>query len=295
VHVLGPGLRAAPDEMPGELFVGGGGVARGYLGDPPRTATRFVPDPYGPPGARMYRTGDLAHRRADGTLFFAGRVDDQVKVHGHRVEPGEIEAVLAGVAGVTRAAVAVRGGDLVAFLVAAGDLDLAALRTRLRELLPAPLVPRLIRLDALPLNANGKVDRGRLPEVSATEDLTVAPYAAPETPAERVLAAVWQDVLGIAGVGVRDNFLALGGDSISALRVVARARMQGVRVSVPDVLGPLTLAGIAAGATHAEPAVEPEATLAELDGVDIGLSGLDEATARGLIARLGRAGEERPR
>ncbi|WP_341718121.1 amino acid adenylation domain-containing protein [Micromonospora sp. FIMYZ51] len=294
-YVLGRGLRMAPDEMPGELFLGGAGVARGYLSDPARTALRFVPDPYGVAGARMYRTGDLAHRRADGTLVFLGRVDDQVKVHGHRVEPGEIEAVLTGIDEVSRAAVVLRDGELVAFVVTSADVDLAALRTRLRDRLPAPLVPRLVRVEALPLSPNGKVDRGRLPEVSATEDLTVAPYAAPSTDAQRVLAEVWQEVLGVAAAGQRDNFLDLGGDSISALRVVARARMRGVAVSVADILGPKTLAEIATtDAAQTVRAAEPSSST-ELDGVDVGLAGLDETTARALIARLGRAGEERQR
>ncbi|MEU9504683.1 amino acid adenylation domain-containing protein [Micromonospora sp. NPDC048170] len=314
VHVLGSGLRQVPDEMVGEVFVGGAGLARGYLGDPARTALRFVPDPFGAPGSRMYRTGDRAHRRADGVLHFAGRVDDQVKLNGYRIEPGEIEAVLAGLAEVARVAVAVRHDQLVAFVVPRQDeLDLAALRGRLRDLLPAHLVPRLVRADDLPLNANGKVDRGRLPDVVFTEDVSTATFVPASSAAERTLAEVWREVLGADRVGVHDNFLDLGGDSITALRTVARVKARGLQVAVADMLGPRTLAEVAAGATPAavaapagggvrenaggvvDPAGEPERAArpaTSLDGVDISLAGLDEETARALVARLSSNGEE---
>ncbi|WP_433347637.1 amino acid adenylation domain-containing protein [Micromonospora sp. CA-111912] len=351
-HVIGAGLRQVPDEMVGEVFIGGAGLARGYLGDPARTALRFVPDPFGAPGSRMYRTGDRAHRRADGVLHFAGRVDDQVKLNGYRIEPGEIEAVLAGLAEVARVAVAVRHGQLVAFVVPRQDeIDLAALRGRLRDLLPGHLVPRLVRADDLPLNANGKVDRGRLPDVVFTQDVSTAEFVAASSAAERTLADVWREVLGADRIGVHDNFLDLGGDSITALRTVARVKARGLQVAVADMLGPQTLAEVAAGATTVatpaesaagpdgpgpaddgragsagsdvptgsdpadrsaragggvhpnaggivEPAGEPERAAhpaASLDGVDVSLAGLDEETARALIARLSSNGEERSR
>ncbi|SCL50715.1 non-ribosomal peptide synthetase [Micromonospora peucetia] len=349
-HVLGAGLRQVPDEMVGEVFIGGAGLARGYLGDPARTALRFVPDPFGAPGSRMYRTGDRAHRRADGVLHFAGRVDDQVKLNGYRIEPGEIEAVLAGLAEVARVAVAVRHGQLVAFVVPEQDeVDLAALRGRLRDLLPAHLVPRLVRADDLPVNANGKVDRGRLPDVVFTQDVSTAEFVPASSAAEQTLADVWREVLGAEQVGVHDNFLDLGGDSITALRTVARVKARGLQVAVADMLGPQTLAEVAAGTTTvagsagstagpdgpastdgprpgggragsagadvpsgSEPSgrsaragggvrpnaggiVEPERAAdpaASLDGVDISLAGLDEETARALVARLSSNGEE---
>ncbi len=219
----------APIGVAGELWIGGPGVARGYLGRPELTAERFVPDPSGA-GARLYRTGDLARFTSAGRLEFLGRADQQVKVRGFRIEPGEVEAALREDAGVRQAAVVVREVDgdrrLVAYVVlgAGESLTLAAMRERLSAHLPEHMIPTgLVVLDALPLTANGKVDRRALPAPELAE--AAAPgAAAPRTPTEEVLAAIWGEVLGIERVGVFDNFFDLGGHSLLATRVISQVR-----------------------------------------------------------------------
>ena len=228
----------------GELFAGGDGVARGYLDRPGLTAERFVPDPFGPPGARLYRTGDLARRRPDGALDFLGRRDGQVKLRGFRVEPGEVEAALARAPGVGAAAVGVRGeGDakrLVAWVVGPAAEDRAALRAWLAERLPEHLVPSAyVAMPALPLTVNGKVDRRALPDPGGRRpDLDVA-WAPPEDDRQRRLAALWGEVLGIEGagsegIGVDDDLIALGGHSLAAARIAARVH-QAVGIDLPVV------------------------------------------------------------
>ncbi|WP_123747350.1 non-ribosomal peptide synthetase [Saccharothrix texasensis] len=211
-HVLDEHLRPADE---GELYLAGPGLARGYLGRAGLTAASFVADPHGPPGSRMYRTGDLVRRRPDGLLDHLGRTGGHVKVRGARVDPGEVEAALLRHPDVSAAAVVLRDARLVAYVVA--DRPPEALRSHLAELLPAPAVPSLIvPLAALPLTANGKLDRDHLPEPPRP-----GPVTPPRTPAEERVAAVWQDVLGVERVGAHDDFVALGGDSILAMRVVA--------------------------------------------------------------------------
>ncbi|MFC5286680.1 amino acid adenylation domain-containing protein [Actinokineospora guangxiensis] len=229
VHLLDDWLRPVPVGAVGEIHVGGSGVARGYLGDPARTAARFVADPFGGPGARLYRTGDLARRRPDGTLEFVGRADDQVKVRGIRVELGEVESVLRAVPGVAAAAAVVREdqpGDkrLVAYLVGRdGALDVADVRAAVAAAVPAHLVPSaFVVLAALPLNANGKVDRAALP---APAEEAVAGRA-PATHAETVLCALFAEVLGRGEVGVEQDFFDLGGHSLLATRLVGRVRAE---------------------------------------------------------------------
>ena len=235
VYILDGGLEPVPAGVAGELYVAGVGLARGYLRRAGLTAERFVADPFGPAGSRMYRTGDLARWRADGTLEFLGRRDEQVKLRGFRIEPGEIEAALRGDPQVSGAVVVVRGeGEaraLVAYLVPAaghsgagiGALDLDAVRRRLRGLLPDYMVPtRFVKLDALPLTANGKVDRGRLSPGPAggAADATQAPVS----PTEELLAGVWCKVLGRESVGREDNFFDLGGHSLLATQLISRIR-----------------------------------------------------------------------
>ncbi|HEV2736260.1 MAG TPA: phosphopantetheine-binding protein, partial [Longimicrobiaceae bacterium] len=231
--VLDPRGEAVPIGVPGELYLGGGGVARGYLDRPDLTADRFVPDPFGPePGARVYRTGDRVRFLADGTLEFVGRVDQQVKVRGFRVEPGEIESALAAQPGVAEAVVAAREESpgntrLVAYLVAepGAELSVPDLRAALKAELPGYMVPAAFAvLDALPLTRRGKTDRRSLPapEAVARTEAKSAGHAAPQSDVERTIAAAWQEVLGVDEVGLDDNFFDLGGHSLLLARVRSR-------------------------------------------------------------------------
>ncbi|MCA8309398.1 amino acid adenylation domain-containing protein [Burkholderia sp. AU28942] len=231
-HVLDARLHPLPVGVIGELYLGGEGigVARGYLDRPALTAERFVPDPYGAPGARLYRTGDLVRRRADGVFDFIGRVDHQVKLRGLRIELGEIEAQLAAHDAVREACAVVHGqgaqAQLVAYVeltadaqAAAQPVEAATLDAHLRRTLPDYMVPaQLIVLDALPRNANSKVDRARLPAPVRVERA----YDAPHDGDEAALAAIWRDVLNVERVGRGDHFFELGGHSLAAVRVATR-------------------------------------------------------------------------
>ncbi|AUI58295.1 non-ribosomal peptide synthetase [Amycolatopsis sp. BJA-103] len=219
-YVLDEWSRLVPAGIPGELCLAGAQLARGYLGRPGLTADRFTADPFGPPGARLYRTGDRARWTAEGQLEHLGRVDEQVKVRGFRIEPGEVEAVLRAQPDVSDAAVDARDGKLVAYVV--GDADPAGLRTALNRILPGHLVPSaFVGLDRLPLTRHGKLDRRALPD---PEQATATPYVAPRDERERLVTEIWSDVLGVERVGVDDDFFDLGGDSLLGIRVVARLR-----------------------------------------------------------------------
>ncbi|MFC9545183.1 amino acid adenylation domain-containing protein [Streptomyces sp. NPDC056956] len=233
LHVLDERLRPVPPGVTGEIYVAGAQLAHGYLNQPGLTATRFVADPSGPPGARMYRSGDLARRTPDGLLHYRGRADDQVQLHGFRIEPGEIEAALASFPAVAACRVVVRedaAGDrvLAAYVVPAGPAgaDTAALRRRLARRLPSHLVPATVTaLDRIPLTANGKLDRRALPDpvVTGGRDDTAA------TPAERIVLDAFRTALAVTQLSVHDDFFALGGDSVKAVRL-ARAVGRGVEV-----------------------------------------------------------------
>jgi amino acid adenylation domain-containing protein len=249
VYVLDAAGRPAPVGVPGELYVGGVGVARGYLGRPGLTAGKFVPDPFGgETGARLYRTGDRARWRADGALEYLGRLDEQVKVRGFRIEPGEIEAALRRHAAVRECVVVARedaygGTRLVGYIVGKADPD--ALRAHLRGSLPDYMVPSaFVFLDALPLTPNGKLDRKALPapELASAEDR----YVAPRTPLEEVLAGIWAELLCLERVGVEESFFELGGHSLLATRVVSRVRDRfGVELPLRALLEGPTVAGLA--------------------------------------------------
>ncbi|WP_016827426.1 non-ribosomal peptide synthetase [Streptomyces viridosporus] len=275
-YVLDPWGRLVPPGTVGELYVSGGGVARGYRNRPGLTAERFLDDPFGAPGARMYRTGDLVRVLPDGRLAYVGRADHQVKIRGHRIEPGEIETALRALPGVRDAAVVARADGGTARLVAhvvtaeARPLDPPALREGLRLSLPDYMVPALfVRHERLPLTANGKVDRAALTAVRARAAGQGA-HAAPEGPVEQALAGVWGQVLGAEHVSRTDNFFDLGGDSILALRLVGLGRLAGLAFTVADVFRARTLADLAALVTDAADTPEPVAPFSQLDPADAG-------------------------
>jgi hypothetical protein len=293
VHLLDADLNLVPAGVPGEIHVGGAGLARGYLDRPGLTAERFIPDPFAAaPGARLYRSGDLARRRPGGDLEVLGRRDHQVKVRGFRIELGEIEAALArhpavrevvvmarvggakvaaeasAAAGSGPAAPAVTasaaslgtGGDgapaaaelrLVAYLVPAVDAaapSVADLRQFLKARVPEPMIPSaFVVLAELPLTAHGKVDRRALPEPGADRAAPEASFVAPRTAAETALAGIWSDVLGVAPVGVHDDFFVLGGHSLAAAKILARVRdALGAELSLAVLFEAPTIAGLAA-------------------------------------------------
>ncbi|HEY7201172.1 MAG TPA: amino acid adenylation domain-containing protein [Candidatus Dormibacteraeota bacterium] len=227
-HVLDRLGRPLPIGVPGELHLGGHGVARGYARRPQLTAERFLPDPLGPPGSRLYRTGDLARWLPDGSLEFLGRIDSQVKVRGFRVELAEVEAALELHPDVDQAAVALdqQRQRLLAYLVCPQQQpDPAQLRAHLAGSLPDYMLPALFTvLHALPRNTNGKLDRGALPPPQDDHLAPAAAYAPPTTPAQELMAAVWAQALGLERVGVDDDFFELGGHSLLAVQIAARLR-----------------------------------------------------------------------
>jgi hypothetical protein len=238
IYVLDARGEPAPVGVAGELYVGGAGVARGYLDRAGLTAERFVADPFSPEsGARMYRTGDLGRWRADGTLEFLGRTDFQVKIRGFRIELGEIEARLAEHASVREAVVLAREdtpGDrrLVAYVVGEETAGAEALRAHLGRTLPAYMVPAAyVRLDALPLTPNGKLDRRALPAPEGDAHAARA-YEAPVGKVEQALAGIWAELLGVERVGRGDDFFMLGGHSLLAVQMISRVR-QGMEVELP--------------------------------------------------------------
>ncbi|MEV5736989.1 non-ribosomal peptide synthase/polyketide synthase [Streptomyces sp. NPDC052292] len=274
VYVLDTALQLQPPGVPGELYIAGAGLARGYAGRPGATAARYLADPYGPPGTRMYRTGDIVRWSDDGELHFVGRADDQIKIRGFRVEPAEIEARLTAHPAVAEAVVSLYqdGGRkrLAAHLVPAGAAEVpsaAGLRAHLAAGLPDYMLPAaFVTVPELPLTANGKVDRRRLPAPDWSAGGEQA-HRAPRTGAERTLAGIWAELLGVTRVGVDDNFFMLGGDSILSIQVVSRARAAGLALSPRDLFRHPTVAELAAAATGAAPAVAgtaPAAGAAEL-------------------------------
>jgi amino acid adenylation domain-containing protein/non-ribosomal peptide synthase protein (TIGR01720 family)/FkbM family methyltransferase len=257
ILILDPWLHPVPIGVPGELYLGGAGMCRGYLDRPGLTAEMLVPDPFGTWGERLYRTGDLARRLPDGQIEFLGRSDHQVKIRGFRIELGEIEAVLLALPGVRQAVVTVRDQRLVAYVV--GDITVEELRRPLFERLPDYMVPAaFVTLAALPLTPNGKVDREALPAPesqrrsqarrrSRHRARTAASYLAPRTPVEEILAGLWAEILGHERVGAADHFFDLGGHSLLATRVISRLRGAfGVEIPMRDLFAAPVLADFAA-------------------------------------------------
>ncbi|MET7638048.1 amino acid adenylation domain-containing protein [Streptomyces sp. NPDC005438] len=253
-YVLDSRLRPVPVGIPGELYVAGVGLARGYHGRPALTAEKFPPDPYGPPGSRMYRTGDLARWNGDGVLGYLGRVDDQVKVRGFRIELGEIEAALVTCPGVAEATVHTTtvSGDttLAAYYVPTTTAapSPAELRAHLRGTLPDYMVPTYFTaLDEIPLAVSGKADRSALPPVSTARPSPAARFVAARTPVEALLCDVWGSVLNLERVGVHDEFFELGGYSLAATRIAALVNeLFGVEIPLRAVFETVTVAEQAA-------------------------------------------------
>ncbi|MET9441840.1 amino acid adenylation domain-containing protein [Streptomyces sp. NPDC006610] len=284
VHVLDPFLHPVPPGAVGELYLAGAGLARGYLHQAARTAERFVADPFGPPGSRLYRTGDLARPRPDGVVEYLGRADDQVKIRGFRVEPGEVEAAVRTLPAVRGAAVVARPGDgptpprLVAYVVprSGEDIDPLTVRRALAERLPGHLVPAaVVAVDALPMTPSGKLDRRALPAPDFGAAHSAQP---PRTEGEKVLCALFSDVLGVEQVGAHDDFFELGGDSIVSVRLADRARRAGFDLAPRDVFTHRTPAGLA----HAAPAgrAAGEFTAGDAPLVSLSPSQLDKVEAR---------------
>ncbi|MFI8233882.1 amino acid adenylation domain-containing protein [Streptomyces sp. NPDC085900] len=273
IHVLDDDLQPVPVGVPGEIHLGGLAVGRGYLGRPALTAATYIPDPYGEPGERLCRTGDLGAYRPDGTVEWLGRRDAQVKLRGFRIELGEIEHALRQVPGIRQAVVLHRtdlpGGEpaLVAYLVTAGTGPHTPeeLRGALRTSLPAYMLPsRFVVLDEMPVNRSGKIDKRALPLPPAELDQDDTEYVAPATPAERILAEIWREVLGLSRIGVHDDFFRIGGSSLSTVRVSLLAAGRGLPVTVGDLIEHPTLARLAAHATRAVGAGLPETVTSEV-------------------------------
>jgi amino acid adenylation domain-containing protein len=230
IYILDTNLEPVPVGVPGQLFIAGKRLARGYLKRPDLTAERFVPNPFGEPGTQMYASGDLARYRHDGNIEFLGRLDQQVKIRGFRIELGEIESALLNCRGVREAVVIAREdvpGDkiLAAYIVSSGaDLvDINALRAHLQKNLPEYMLPvAWVFLEQLPLSPSGKIERKALPKPDKRRIELGVEYAAPRTATETLLATIWAEVLKVDRVGVHDNFFALGGHSLLAVKTVAR-------------------------------------------------------------------------
>ena len=260
-YVLDQFMEPVPVGVAGELYLGGAGLAHGYWRRAALTAERFVANPFGSPGSRLYRTGDLVRYLGDGNLEFLGRIDGQVKLRGHRIELGEIEAKLLSHRDVAQAVVVMREdtpGDkrLVAYVVGReqATADVRALRPHLQTSLPDYMVPSsFVFLGALPLTANGKVDRAALPVPEAA--FSMAAYVAPRTPLEETLASIWREVLKAERIGINDDFFELGGDSIKSIQAVARANHAGLKLTISELFGNPTISGLAESIGRAEEGV----------------------------------------
>lgn len=259
-YVLDASMRLVPRGVIGEIYVGGNGIARGYLNQPALTAERFVPHPFSKkPGARLYQTGDLAVRREDGNLIYLGRNDSQIKIRGFRVELGEVEAALREIESVKQSAVIVKTDNenrrnIYAFVVLNNEAKQISgdyLRETLSQKLPAPMVPaKILIIESFPLNQNGKIDRRKLSEF--VENQTEIGYVAPRTLEEEILAGIWSQVLNVSQIGIDDSYTALGGDSIRSIQIISRAEERGLKISIAQLLKLQTIHKIAAEIKHEE-------------------------------------------
>ncbi|AYF48306.1 amino acid adenylation domain-containing protein [Pseudomonas fluorescens] len=288
VYVLDAHLRPVPVGVAGELYVGGSGIARGYLNRPQMTAERFLQDPFN--HGRMYRTGDRVRWLPDGNLDYLGRNDDQVKVRGVRVELGEIESCLAALPGVGDAVVLVREGRLIAWFTEQQPLDIDALRAQLQAQLPAALVPvAYVKLPALPLTANGKLDRRALPEPDHNA-LSNRDYAPPQGAVETTLARIWAEVLQVGQVGRHDHFFELGGHSLLAVSLIERMRQAGLSADVRVLFSQPTLAALAAAVGSGREVPVPANRIAvdcqRITPDMLSLVSLDQATLDHVVSRV---------
>jgi natural product biosynthesis luciferase-like monooxygenase protein/amino acid adenylation domain-containing protein len=276
VYILGPGMQPTPAGVAGEVCIAGSGVGGGYLNRAEQTAERFIADPFGEPGAKMYRTGDRARFLADGTIEFMGRADTQVKVRGFRVEVEEVEAALRRETSIAEAAVVARRDDvgenrLVAYCVTTdGALDAAALRVALRRALPEYMVPSLfVQLERLPRTATNKLDRRALPAPDFTRAIG-SDAVAPRTANEELIAELFCDVLQLASVGVFDDFFAVGGHSLAAIRLVSRVRAAfGVDIALDAFFANPTVAGLAAALADMTRAADVPVPVLAVEGADL--------------------------
>ncbi len=293
VFILNQDGQPTPVGVSGELYIGGDGLARGYLDRPDLTAERFVPNPFGTQsGERLYRTGDRARYRPDGMIEFHGRVDNQVKVRGFRIELGEIEAQLRSDGRVKDAVVVVREAadgtkQLAAYVAAPADLEPESVRSPLAVHLPDYMIPSTITvLDALPLTANGKIDRAALPDPEQAQTSQRNAYVAPRNDVEATLAQIWADVLHLDRVGIHDNFFSIGGDSILCLQIVAKAHRAGVKVSPKLVFQHHTVAAIVDALEEAD-LVPSEPTSKEEEAEPFALAGIDPEQVQNVITTRG--------
>ncbi|GAB7066951.1 non-ribosomal peptide synthetase [Mycolicibacterium hodleri] len=290
MHLLDDSLQPVPTGVVGEIYVAGGQIARGYVGKPGLTASRFVANPFDGDGERLYRSGDTAMWTEDGQLVYVGRSDQQVKVRGYRIELGEVESALAALPDVANAAAAVRQDEtgrsrLVGYVVGRTRVDVAEIRARLSTRLPDYMVPSaLVVLDSLPLTVNGKLDRAALPAPTEAPVATAQPVVDPDASGStaELLAALYTEILG-AAVGVDDDFFTMGGDSIVAIQLVNRARRQGVHITPQQVFLSRTPAALAGEADAAAP------RQAAVDDTDAGPD-LGEVMVTPIVQRLAELG-----
>jgi len=252
LYVLDAYLEPVPVGVSGELYIGGVGLARGYLHRGRLTAERFIPNPYGAAGSRLYYTGDVARYDNDGTLEYLGRVDEQVKIRGYRIELGEIEAALQSHEHLAQAAVVVQEQSgqkqLIAYVVGKQPqpMSISELREYLKQRLPEYMVPaHFVQLQELPLTVSGKLDRQRLPQAALHERPREERYVAPRTQTEQLLASIWSEVLGVELVGVLDNYYELGGDSILSIRIRAKVQDAGLDFALEELFEQQTVERLA--------------------------------------------------